>query len=188
MACLATGHVGDARRAGDLLVHLVEQQPDPTQFYYRCDLDGRPLTEVPEGAEIWYFVDSSATGQIYFNPGIALILLMHLFRATDHAPYLAAGQRLLEFCTRCAADVPSFPPSGKLGMGSALLYAVSGNETGRRAAEAVGGYLVETQTASGYWELLDVPIYRHVQDQGREVRLDITAEFTIFLIEIAALI
>ena len=87
---------------------------------------------------------------------------MHLYRATGHAPYLAAGRRLLEFCARCAADVFRFPPSGKLGMGSALLYAASGDQAARRAAQAVGGYLAETQRPSGYWELPDVPIYRQV--------------------------
>ena len=189
MAALATGHLGAACRAGDRLVGMVRAQPDPARFYFRMEPDGGLVTDVPAGAELSYYVDTSRRQQIYYHPGIAMILLAHLHRATGVGRFLDACRELLAFAERCADDVYRFPPSGKLGMGSALLYAIAGDETARRAAQAVGAYLVETQTAEGFWRLPAAGPYTDLAGlHGFEIRLDITAEFSIFLTEMAALL
>jgi len=189
MAALATGHVAPACRAGDLLAAMVSNQPDPNRFYSRMDVDGHLTTDVPAGAELSYYVDAGRTKQIYYNPGIALILLSHLYRATGEERYLDAGKGIFAFTERCADDVYAFPPSGKLGVGCGLLYSLTGMAAAQRAAVRVGEYLVETQTDEGYWHLPDEELYAAVEDkEGFEVRLDICSEFTIWLMEIAALI
>jgi hypothetical protein len=187
MAALTTGHLDAACRAGDLLVRMVEAQPDAGRFYARMDAEGRLITDVPAGAELRYYVDAGRRQQIYYNPGIALVLLAQLYRATGEKRYLDASQALFAFCERCADDVYRFPPSGKLGAGCALLFAITGSADARRAALAVGEYLAETQTAEGFWRLPDTGPYANLKDRdGFEVRLDVTAEFCTFLIEIAA--
>jgi len=191
LASLATGHMQAACRAGDLLVNLVENQPDPDRFYYRLDAEGNLITDVPEDLDsaLFYYVDASQPQQIYYNPGIALIFLTHLYRATGEGRYLNAGQTVFRFTERCAGDVHRFPPSGKLGMGSALLYALTGDSAARQAAVNVGEYLAETQTDEGAWRLPDVEAYKVIEDKDAfDIRLDLTAEFSIFLMEIAALI
>lgn len=189
LAALATGHTAAALRAGDLLTGLARRQTDPDRFYYRMDVEGNLRTDVPAGKELQYFVDATRPGQIYFNPGIALIFLAHLYRATNESRYLDAGKSLFDFTERCAEDVHRFPPSGKLGYGSALFHALTGDPRARRAAGSVASYLAETQTAEGFWRLPDVPIYQAIEDKdGPEIRLDVTAEFSIFLMEIAALL
>jgi hypothetical protein len=189
LAALTTGDIDVAHRAGDLLTRVAERQPDPNRFYFRMGTEGNLTTEVPAGEELFYYVDTTRREQIYFNPGIALIFLTHLYRATGEAQYLEASRTLFSFTQRCADDVHRFPPSGKLGMGSALLYAITGTQETRQAAVSVGTYLVETQTSEGFWRLPDVAAYKAIADKdGFEIRLDITAEFSIFLMEIAALI
>ena len=189
LAALTTGDIGAATRAGDLLTRLVEEQPEPGRFYFRMETGGSLMTEVPDGGELFYYVDATRREQIYFNPGIALIFLTHLYRATGEARYLRASHTLFHFTEHCADDVHRFPPSGKLGMGSALLYAITGKAEARRAAIAVGTYLLETQANEGFWRLPEVAVYQAIQDKdGTEIRLDITAEFSIFLMEIAALL
>jgi hypothetical protein len=172
MAALMTGHVPQARRAGDLLMRLVADQPDPGRFYYRMDEKGALVTEVPAGSELFYFVDAGRPKQIYYNPGIAMIFLLHLFRATGEETYLNASRGTFAFTERCAADV-----------------SITGMTAAREAAVAVGNYLVESQTAEGTWRLPDEELYASVHDKdGFEVRLDICSEFCTWLIGIGALI
>ena len=186
-ACLATGHMEAAVAAGDTLVRMVEAQTDPQRFYFRMTAAGQLITEVPAGEELYHFVDAGRAEQIYYNPGIALIFLAHLYRATGTEAYLQASHRLLDFAERCAADAYRFPPSGKLGLGCALLYELSGREEARRGACALGEYLLETQTPQGTWALPDAGPYRGAKYRGNPaIDLDITAEFSVFLTEIAA--
>jgi hypothetical protein len=132
-------------------------------------------------------VDAGRREQIYFNPGIALILLAHLHRATGDRQYLSASQELFLFTERCADDAYCFPPSGKLGLGCALLYEITGDLQARRAAVRVGDYLAATQTAEGFWRLPDAGPYKALKDRdGFEIRLDVAAEFSNFLAEIAS--
>jgi hypothetical protein len=189
LAMLATGRIAPARRAGDLLVRLVAAQPDPGRFYFRMDVEGRLLTEVPAGSELFYYVDAALPKQIYFNPGIALIYLAHLYRATGEKRYLDAGGAIFHFTQRCADDVYRFPPSGKLGLGCALLYALTGLPDARRAAVCVGDYLVETQTAEGFWRLPEEKLYASIQNkESVDIYLDLCSEFSTFLMEMASFI
>lgn len=189
LAALTTGQVAAARLAGDQLVRLVDLQPDPMRFYYRLDADGTLMTTMAAGAELSYYVDASKTKQIYYNPGIALIFLCHLYRATALECYLQAARTIFAFTTRCAADVHRFPPSGKLGLGCALLYALTGDAQARQAALNVGAYLVETQGRDGVWRLPDEEPYSSLKHrESFDVLLDITAEFTTFLLEMAAVL
>ena len=187
LAALATGRLDEACCAGDLLVSLVEGQPDPKRFYSRMDIEGNLITDVPTGKELYYYVDATRSQQIYYNPGIALILLAHLYRTTGQVKYLGAGKEIIAFAERCADDVYRFPPSGKLGLGCALMYDLTHSEEARNGAIAVAEYLAQTQTAEGFWRLPDVEPYTPRSDfDGMEVWLDVTAEFSTFLMEIAS--
>ena len=108
-------------------------------------------------------------------------------QATGEDRYLNAAKTILLFTEHCADDVHRFPPSGKLGSGSALLYGITGSTSARWAAIRVGEYLVETQEPEGFWRLPDVEPYSSREDRDSyDVRLDLSAEFTAFLAEIAS--
>ena len=189
LSALMTGHRPEAIRAGDVLARLVEEQPDPTRFYYHMDDAGHLVTDVPAGQELRYFVDAGKTKQVYYNPGISLIFLCHLYRATAIPRYLDAANAILHFVGNCAEDVFRFPPSGKLGLGCALLYSLTGDEAARQGALNVGAYLLETQGDDGVWRLPNEEPYASLKNrEGYEVLLDITTEFSAFLLQIAALL
>ena len=152
-------------------------------------MGGKPVTNVPAGGDLNYYVDSTQTKQIYFNPGIVLIFLCHLYRASGKEEYLDACKKIFLFTERCAEDVYAFPPSGKLGSGCALLYNLTGNPDARRGAVKVGQYLSRTQTADGFWRLPKEGPYFVLKDlDNYDIKMDVTAEFVIFLMEIASLI
>jgi len=187
LAALQIGDEKSARRAGDLLARLATEQPDPGRFYFRMDIEGRLMTKTPTGAALNAYVDADRPEQIYYNPGIALIFLAHLYRVTRDEKHLQACRALFAFTQRCAADVYAFPPSGKLGLGCALLYGLTGDAASRRAALEVGRYLAATQKPEGFWTLPDAGPYAGKPNlDGFDVCLDVTAEFSIFLHEIAA--
>jgi len=187
LAALMTGDLAAAQRAGDCLVRLVDQQPDPMRFYFRMDADGGLITAVPNGAALNYVVDASQRKQIYYNPGIALIFLSHLYQATATERYLAAAATILAFTQRCAADVHRFPPSGKLGLGCALYYALTGDGAARQGAINVAEYLIEPQGTDGAWRLPNEEPYASLKNrESFDVLLDVTAEFAVFLLEMRA--
>ena len=100
-----------------------------------------------------------------------------------------AARTIFDFTERCQDDVYCFPPSGKLGLGCALLASITGEARPQQAAEAVGDYLVRTQHEDGYWILPDVEVHRIIEDKkDPELLTDVTAEFATFLCEIAGLL
>lgn len=188
-AALVTGDHAASVGAGNLLANLIEAQPDPSRFYYRMDVAGTLITDVPPGRDLDYLVDANKSKQIYYNPGIALIFLCHLYRATGTLRYLDAANTILRFTERCADDIHRFPPSGKLGLGCALLYDLTRDPIAKQAVRNVGAYLIETQTPNGYWRLPDEEPYSSLANRDSyDVLLDITAEFSVFLLEMASLV
>ncbi len=186
---LIVGNLEAATAAAACLQRLADQQPRPDRFYFRMTTDGELITDVPEDAALGHYVDSKRRAQIYFHPGIALIFLCHYHQATTDAAALKAAQTIFAFTQRCQDDVYAFPPSGKLGLGCALLWTITGESEPRDAACTVSDYLVRTQCDDGHWRLPDEDLYSMIEDKNDpEVITDITAEFTTFLWQIAALI
>ena len=189
LAELTVGQLESAARAAECLKRLVARQPDPTRFYFRMTTGGELITEVPDGGALGYYVDAQCSEQIYFHPGIAMIFLCRWHLATGDAGSLDAARTIFDFTQRCQDDVYCFPPSGKLGLGCALLGSITGEAKPRQAAEVLGDYLVRTQRDEGYWILPDVEVYRAIADkEDPELVTDVAAEFATFLCEIAALL
>ena len=126
------------------------------------------------------FVDATKPKQIYYNPGIAMIFLTRLYMATLEAKYLSTASEIFEFTLRCADDAYRTPPSGKSGLGCALLYDITGDIRARDKAIELADYLVEIQHPDGAWGF--------TLNDAFETLVDITAEFTVFTTEIAAIL
>jgi len=168
-----TGYLGNARKAGDCFIEIVRQQPDEMKFYYNMTADGELLTNSG-------FVDATKPKQIYYNPGISMIFLTRLYMATLEEKYLSAAREIFAFTLRCASDAYQTPPSGKSGLGCALLYDITGDVQARDKAMELADYLVEIQHPDGAWGFS--------LNDAFETLVDITAEFTVFTTEIAAIL
>ena len=151
--------------------------------------DGELITDVTDENRLGHYVDASRDKQIYFQPGISLIFLCRYYMATADHEALQAAISIFDFTQTCADDVYCYPPSGKLGLGCALLAEITNNDLARQAACKVGSYLVRTQQTDGSWILPDEEMYRMITDKRHpEPMMDLTAEFCIFLWEIASLL
>jgi hypothetical protein len=177
MALLLGGYVDAAERAAECLLAMVAQQPDPGRFYYWMSPEGRLATaENPiEGAAPC--VDATQTQQAYYCPGIACLFLARLHMATGAAAYLEGAQQLFEISLGFAEDRYSYPTAGKSAVGAATLHLLTGDERARRAALEFGDYLLAQQSPEGWWA--------NPHGQSLLIRLDHTAEFIIWLSEIA---
>ncbi|MBP8951960.1 MAG: hypothetical protein KBI47_06195 [Armatimonadetes bacterium] len=173
MTSLYMGHVPAAQKAGQFLRSMLEQQPDTRRFYVQTDAEGALNLDGP-------FVDADQPGQAYYCPGIAALFCIRLHLATGDEDALDTGMRLLLFQMNCADDAFAYPTAGKSAVAAATLYAVLGDTRARDAACSMGDYLVSEQSAEGWW--------RNPHSDSTVVRLDHTAEFVVFLSEIAAML
>ena len=174
-AALYTGHMAAVRRAAECFSEMVRQQPDPLRFYVNMSPDGRLLTggDAP-------FVDATRTQQAYYAPGIAMLFLARLHTATGSEQALSTAVDLLEFSMRCAEDRYAYPASGKSAVGAAVLYKITGDARAAEAALQFGDYLLAEQSAEGWW--------CNPHADNRVIRLDHTAEFVLWLTDIAGVL
>ena len=70
-----------------------------------------------------------------------------------------------------------------------MLCALTGDPMARQGALNVGAYLLETQRDDGVWRLPNEEPYASLKNrESFDVLLDITAEFTTFLLQMVTLL
>jgi hypothetical protein len=173
LAALYMGYTDAAQRAAECIERMVAGQPDGARFYSHVT----PYGDVMAG-EHDPFLDATQPGQAYYNPGIAMLFLARLYTATGVESSGQTAWELFEFSLRCAADAYAYPTAGKSAVAAALLYQITQDERALVAASSMGDYLVRQQSDEGWW--------RNPHSDSMIVRLDHTAEFVVFLTDIAA--
>jgi len=177
MAMVYIGQLELARKAGDAIGLMLDQQPDPNRLY--CLLT--PRGELIAGDNDT-FIDFTQKKQVYWRAGIPFLFLMRLYLATSDPRYLDMGQRIFDMQHGGASDAFSHPASGKSGLAAAILYSITGDQRARDAAYRQADFLLSIQNADGWWSSAGPSC----DDLG--VKLDHTGEFTVFLTEMAAVL
>jgi hypothetical protein len=184
MACLYTGHLEEALRAGDSLVRFLTVQPRRGgRFYVSHRPNGNPITEYPEEKALHYVVDPDEEKQWYFFVGYPVGFLGKLSSATGDRKYLRAAAGYFQRTAALHEDVYRFTASGKLAWGSGVLYKITRDTKYRSAAERICDYLLTLQNEDGSW--LHRGAFRAMSEQPRHVTLDVTHEFVSWLAEVA---
>ena len=187
-ACLYAGLWEKTIHIGDWFVMMLRLQPDIEHILYTCCRSKGSAMELisrcPRGEDpLMYAVDAAKKQQWYFYPGIAMEFLTKLYLATGRKEYLNASESYFDFTTRCADDVYCTDPGGIIGWGSTQMYWITGEEKYRRAAVTAGDFLIRSQHDEGYWKLAE-EVYPH-RPEARYMQLDITAEYVVWLAEMA---
>jgi hypothetical protein len=180
-ALVRTGRLEEAVKAGRFLLHVWDAQPEPGRLYTATDPEGQVLLSFPEEEADLYLVDSSSTGQQYFYAGYPAKALATLYAATGLEGFLLGAQHYLAFAEGCAEDRYTHPSSGKLGWAAAYLYTLTRREEYAQIATRVADNLASRQAPEGYW--LYWPRYQTLEEQPLHTTIDLTAEFTTWLIE-----
>ena len=176
-AALYLGRLTVATLAGDCLIEMLRQQPDPNKFYFMMSLDGRLAT--PDWTEHCPCIDAAKPAQQYWEAGIAIIFLCRLYQATGERHYLDGATKLFEFKLRCQPDGFAHGNAGKDGLGAAIYFTITGDERAKAAACSEADFLCDTQQPDGSWAF-------DYEPDNLVIRLDHAAEYNIWLQEIAA--
>jgi hypothetical protein len=205
VACLATGQVAAAVRAGDYLIRMGEMQPAPSdRFYATLDDEGRLVTEFPPELAEWRVVQAAQPKQRWFAVGLPFAFAVLLHASTGEKRFSDLAEWLFAFQSRGAEpwDVPS---SGKAGWSCSMLYRSTGEARYREIALRVARQIMGYQTAAGWFALTPAPAHpgyavSRTPDRSGPGRAagaeepasfqpfvyDVTAEFVLWLTLIAS--
>lgn len=147
------GYRPEAEAAGDWVCRLLDVQPALDDGLYLMRRPGTGVVEdVPEGHDPrWYAVDRRALGQDYYNLGVAILFLSHLYRLTNRQRFLDGALGYHQFFQSCREDRLQSVSSGKLLYGLSWLHLATGESLYLEEAQAAADYLVASQGLEGYW-------------------------------------
>jgi hypothetical protein len=184
MACLATGELDAARRAGEYLEDMAEAQPDTgAGFYFTTKPDGElRRTFEDEDDEWWAVVRTDESDQCWYAVGLPFAFLLQLAAATGEERYHALADWYFEFQQSCV-NPWSGGSSGKAAWATSMLYRRTGEERYREIALRIAeDVMIDDQNPDGSWGQGGEDGYAEVETDSLENSdFDITAEYTLWL-------
>lgn len=174
---LHLGMLKEAKAAAELIDDIIDQQPElDERFWMRVDADGRLITRVDPNCDEprYYVLEVKAPEQYYYYLGAAMVFLAKLYSATGDRQHLEAAEAIHRICLQCHEDVFLTDGTGKVGLGSAYLFKVTGEEKYAESAIKSCDFLVADQHPDGYWV------------RGGMPTASSTAEFVVWLSEVVA--
>lgn len=187
LACLAAGHIEEARRVADHFARMIEMQPAPDErFFTTLEADGRLGTDFPQGETWWRVIDTRQANQCWYAVGLPFAFCVLLTQATGEKHYADLADWFFAFQSRCVNPWDG-GSSGKAGWGCSVLYRITGERRYRDIALHVAQNIVGYQTASG-WYLGGVKPQPGMTEpeQHDGDTFDATAEFVLWLALIAS--
>lgn len=179
-ACLATGHLAQAKNVGRFLRTVWEAQPQPDKELFFLYKPGDGLrTSFPAERQRLHSIRTDARRQMYFNMGIAAAFLARLAMATGDASWSNLGRNYLQIGFNTLDEMYETAQVGKVGWGAALVYGNTGDEKLLGLAERVGDALIAQQNGDGSWDNTG----GYTTDA---VRTEVTCEFIVLLDEMIA--
>jgi hypothetical protein len=183
LTALYLGDLETAKRAGDFLAKVSNDQPEPDRFFYStASVDGELIVEHrPDEPHV--AVDIGDPEQEWYFIGIATMFLPALHEATGDPAHLSLACSYLDYLAdSCCPGAFTDASSGKSGVGAAYLHRLTGSAKYREIACAVAEYLMDRQDPAGTWR--DEP----GEDDPDELEwsdMDMTAEYVLWLEQIA---
>lgn len=177
LACIATGHLDQARKVYEYLSRVYEQQDElPKRFYYNLSREtGMVIRDFPESKRFWYVVDSQqAIPQRWTIGGIAAAFLCRLFLADPRKQYIDLARKYMKFSMESTPSQFEFPQVCKSGWGSSLLYQLTGESQYRDWTYKLGDWFSDTQSDDGSWR-------KFHQDGGESAQIHLALEYVVHL-------
>ena len=153
-ACLATGHLDQARAVYRFLQNLYDAQPElPERFYYDWSRSRQaPTTQYPQEKQFWYVVEGQVgRHQRWTMGGIAAGFLCRLYLAEPRSEYLELARRYQAFSMTSTEQQFEYLTVCKSGWGSSLLYLITGEPKYEAWTYRMGDWFVARQHPDGYW-------------------------------------
>ncbi len=178
VSALYMGDLELAQRVGECCIALIEQQPDPSRFYFQMTYEGELVTSErdPEAQ----YIDCGQTNQPYWEASLPWLLLGRLYQATGEARWLEYAEKYFALYLTFAEDRFTNVGSGKACLAAAIHYLNTGDERAREGALAFADFLVATQYPEGGWR-------GETEPDELLIYIDHAAEYNVWLQELVAI-
>ncbi|MSP12288.1 MAG: hypothetical protein EXR62_04940 [Chloroflexi bacterium] len=153
-ACLATGHIDEARDVYRFLKNIYQvQEALPERFYYTLSRQTQaPIKEYPKEREIGYLVENQAARrQRWTIGGISAGFLCRLYMVDPRPEYMALARKYQAFSMAATERQFDYSHVCKSSWGSSLLYQLTGEEQYLSWTHKMGDWYIDNQNAAGYW-------------------------------------
>lgn len=181
-AALTTGYVNQAKRMGDHILRLIEQNPDLNkEFYPAWDTERALLTgsDTPSFPNMPRVISRNNAGQHHYLTGMIIAYLSDLFRATGERKYLDGAEKIFHFAAGGSPAIYENTLSHKFAWGCTWLYRATGNSEHLEAACRVCDYLVKIQEADGTF--VHYGLVKSAAEWPYSPRLNTTAQFSLWI-------
>lgn len=183
LACIATGHLEQARKVYGYLTRVWEQQDElPHRLYYNYSRAAQKVVREfpPEDQLLHVVVSQEAVRQRWTVGGIASAFLCRLYMADPRPEYTHLARQYMKFSMESTDGQFKFAPVCKSGWGSTLLYQVTGETQYRDWTIRMGDWFADTQSEDGSW------MGRFPGDGKLSSQIHLTAEFVAHVDNIIA--
>jgi len=186
-AALTTGYVAEAKRMGDHVLMLLEQNPDLTkQFYPAWDTERGLLTgeDTPSFPNMPRVVLRGEPAQHHYLTGMMIAYLSDLYRATGERKYLDGAESVFNFANTPAIYDNTL--SHKFAWGCSWLYRSTGKAEHIESACKVCDYLLSIQEDDGTF--VHYGLVKTAAEWPYSPRLNTTAQFSLWISRTATLL
>uniref|UniRef100_UPI003B52EB9D hypothetical protein n=1 Tax=Roseovarius indicus TaxID=540747 RepID=UPI003B52EB9D len=150
-ALLVTGHTEAAIKGSELVLKVINEQPEPSNaVYFRWSPTHGFVTASDRQSPGW-IVRMGEKGEVYWYLGYCLVLMASMYQVTSNKKWLEGAERVSGFVNACHPEVFESVTSGKIGWGYADLHCVTDDPQYADAAERIGREICEVQDKSGQW-------------------------------------
>jgi hypothetical protein len=185
LALLACGRFEAAVKAGDFLVRMIEDQPQKDKYFFTTYEAGKGIfTDVFHNEDATAFnsrkhycvsTEKDALYEIVWFLGMPMKLLGNLFDLTGDRKYLEAADAYFQFFNKLSEGRWHNNSGTKIMWGAAELYALTGREDYRAAAERYLTWLLDSQHEQGVW--VHSLWYKSLAEQPFQATLDLVQEY-----------
>ena len=182
LCCLLAGEVEAAVKAGELILRMFKEQPDPERLYLRWRKDSgyvTDLSDIPEKHRIYAVIDSKEGSQAYWCWAWPMNGLVKLYGHTGEDRYLKGAIEIYDFLASCHEHAFHFTTAGKCGWGSAMLYRITGDKRYQKTALSQMEFILDHQHGDGY---MLGPGAESFEAQPLRTTYDFTADFGSWLV------
>ncbi len=149
LACVHTGELDVAERAGYFLGNVLESQRNRLYFY--LENTDEFVTEFEDDERVNHCLTLGRPHQWYFMPGLAACFLAKLYEATEEEQFMDVAQGYVQFSDSSGEDPYDPVRSGFFGLAAALLYSMTDVTHYREIAENVAESITDAQMSNGSW-------------------------------------
>lgn len=185
MISIHAGRLDAARQTCDLLLRMIDQQPDPDRMYFRY-VSGKGFETDMKGKDEktqWnYYIDRKKEKQAYWPWGMPMVNLANMSVITGDRKYLDGAIGIFKFMESCTGHAFNWLTAGKCGWAAAILYRMLGEKRFRERAVSQMDFILKSQHKNGY---MMGPGITNEYEQTARICYDYTGEWASWLIDSA---